>query len=440
MGATKKRYRYEIVPNPAQQRALARAFGCARVVYNDYIAFAQAERAAGRSHPSAYDALKLLTAAKKTPARAWLSEVSAVALQQSVIDAGAAYTNFFASATGTRKGRKVGYPKFKSKHRSADSIRLTGPNFTVNGGWQNTEPFTDSRTRLSTGRLAIPRVGDIPARWSRALPSKPSSVTVQREPDGRYFASFVVDVPDREPVPPTHAGRAAGLDMGLTDFAAVAYSDGTRELLENPRFARRAARKLARAQRLLSRKQKGSKNRARQVMKVARLHRHVKNQRLDHAHQVASILIRENQAITVETLSITGMAKTRLAKSIHDAGWGQFLTILEAKALEHGRAFTRMPRLFPSSQICAVCTKRDEPKPLNVRAWECPNCQTVLHRDFNAATNLLVAGGHPENLNACGEDVRRRLASNDETRSPSRSTNPPKPRPQSRRRRGNPRP
>lgn len=317
-------------------------------------------------------------------------------MQQAVRDADLAYRNFFNSLSGKRKGKRVGAPRFKRRGN-----RQTA-RFTKQAGFQVRQ------TTHEVAHLRVPKVGWVRFVLSRPLPSDPSSVTVIREPDGTFHLSFVVDVPADEPRAPAHPGRAAGLDMGLTDYAAIVYSDGTREKINNPRHLRTSERKLAKAQRALSRKQKGSANRVKARTRVARTHARVCHQRLDHAHQLAARLIRENQAVAVETLSITGMVKTRLAKSVSDAGWGQFLRVLEEKATEHGRGFAQVPGNFPSSQICAVCGVRDGKKPLHIRAWECA-CGTLLDRDYNAATNVL-AEGHSESVKACGREVRLQLA------------------------------
>jgi putative transposase len=240
-------------------------------------------------------------------------------------------------------------------------------------------------------------------RWSRELPSAPSSVTVIREPDGRYYASFVVD---REPslLPPV--SRTAGIDLGLVWFATIATGDGTVETIANPRHLRVAARRLAITQRRLSRKQKGSKNRTKARLRVAVAHRRVRDQRADHHHKLALGLIREHQAIAVEDLAVAALARTRLAKSVHDAGWTMFVRLLEAKAARHGRQVVKVGRWTPTSQTCSACGYRDGPKPLSIRAWACLACGTVHDRDVNAARNILVAAGLAETLTACGGHVR----------------------------------
>ncbi len=242
------------------------------------------------------------------------------------------------------------------------------------------------------------KVGDITVAWSRDLPSVPSSVTVIREPDGRYYASFVVE---REATPLPASDREIGIDLGLASLAAT--SDG--EVIGNPRFLRARERKLARAQRALSRRQKGSANRAKARRRVAVLHRKVRETRLDHAHKVALRLVRDNQAVYAEDLCVSGLARTRLAKSVHDAGWSQLLRLIEEKAARYGRTFARVGRFEPTSQVCSACGTKDGPKPLSIRRWACTACGTVHDRDVNAAKNILAAG-RADSLNACGAPVR----------------------------------
>jgi putative transposase len=218
------------------------------------------------------------------------------------------------------------------------------------------------------------------------------------ETDGRYYASFVVE---RAPAPLPPSDREVGVDVGLDRLAVT--SDG--EIIANPRFLRAKQRRLAQAQRALSRKQKGSANRARARRRVAVLHRQVREARLDHAHKIALWLVRDNQAVYAEDLAVSGLARTRLAKSVHDAGWGQLLRLLAEKAQYYGRGFYRVSRFVPTSQICNACGVIDGPKPLGVRTWTCAACGAVHDRDGNAARNILAAG-RAERLNACGGDVR----------------------------------
>ena len=392
-----KRYRYRAYPDQGQATALARLFGCVRVVFNDVIAAREAAHRIGSPFPSAGELSKrLLTAAKKTPQRAWLAEVSAVPLQQALTDADRAYRNFFASTIGRHKGRRVGVPRFKSK-RGKQSAR-----FTRNAG------FKTQQTTHGAGFLTLPKIGRVRFALSRPLPSEPSSVTVIREADGRYYLSFVVDVPTPEPLPLTD--RAAGVDVGLTDLVAIAYSDGAREKIANPKWLQTKERALARAQRSLARKQKGSQNRDKARHRVAALHRKVREARLDHHHKLARRLIDKNQVVVVEGLNVAALARTRMGKSVHDAGWSTLIRLVQEKAAEHGREVRVMARWEPTSQVCAVCGVKDGPKPLHVRQWTCRACGARLDRDYNAAVNIMLAAGLAENLNACGPDVRRTLA------------------------------
>ncbi len=374
------RYRYRLYPAPRQRQALARAFGCARVVYNDCLRVRDEAYAAGEKISDTEVQRRVITLAKLTPERAWLAEVASVALVQACQDARRAYKNWFDSLTGRRKGPKIRHPKPKRKH-GRQSIRMTRNGFALHGG-----------------RLYVAKVGDIKVEWSRDLPSVPSSVTVIREPDGRYYASFVVE---REATPLPDCDREVGIDLGLTSL--VVTSDG--EVVTNPRFYRAAQRRLRRAQRVVSRRKKGSANRVKARHRVAVLHRQVRDARLDHAHKAALRLVRDNQAVYTEDLAVSGLARTRLAKSIADAGWSQLMRCIEEKAAQYGRTFARIGRFEPTSQMCSACGVKDGPKPLAIRTWQCGECGTVHDRDVNAARNILAAG-RADKSNACEADVR----------------------------------
>ena len=376
------RYNYRLYPTPGQRAALARAFGCARVVFNDALRARQEAFAAGLPYLSDAELSARLTAAKASPERAWLDEVSAVVLQQALGDLNAAYRNFFASLTGQRKGPKIAPPRFRSRKDRRQAIRFTAnARFSVTPG----------------GRLRLPKIGDLSVRWSRALPSAPSSVTVIKDPAGRYFASFVVESqPDA--LAPTEP--VIGIDLGLTHFAVL--SDGRK--IASPRLLRRAQKKLRRAQRSLSRKQPGSQNRDKARVKVARAHARVADARREFHHQLSTALIRENQAVAVEDLAVKGLARTRMAGSVHDAGWSAFTAMLEYKAQLYGRRFYRIGRFEPTSQVCSACGVKDGPKPPHVRVWRCRGCGAWLDRDINAAVNVARAAGLA--VTACGAQVR----------------------------------
>ncbi|WP_459960930.1 RNA-guided endonuclease InsQ/TnpB family protein [Nocardia sp. IFM 10818] len=382
------RYRYRAYPTGGQKGMLAKAFGCARVVYNDAIRAREDARANGQ-RISDTDVQKLVvTQAKSTPERSWLAEVSAVVLVQACQDARRAYRNFYDSVVGKRKGRAVGAPRFRSRKDSRQSIRFTRNGFTV----------TERGVRLA-------KIGDVELVWSRELPSAPSSVTLIREADGRYYVSFVVER-DEAPLPP--AETAIGVDLGLNDLAVIAHSDGSSEKVANPRHLRRAERRLARAQKALSRKEKGSHNRDKARVRVARLNRKVRETRLDHHHKLARRLIHDNQVVAVEDLAVSGLARTRLAKSVHDAGWATLTRLLAEKAAQSGREVVRIDRWFPSTRTCSACGLVGDRKPLHVRQWVC-ECGAIHDRDINAAMNLLAAG-LAERQNACGPNVRLRIA------------------------------
>ncbi|MER5714801.1 RNA-guided endonuclease TnpB family protein [Streptomyces sp. NPDC002132] len=377
------RYSFRLYPDAGQQTALAKAFGCARVVFNDAVRAREDARRTGQPFPTAGElSRKLITEAKRTAGRVWLSEVSAVVLQQSLRDAESAYRNFFASLKGTRKGPKVGPPRLKSRKDARQSVR-----FTANARWSIT----------GSGRLHLPKIGAVKVKWSRALPADPTSVTVVKDAAGRYFASFVIDT---DPARMPQTDRTVGIDLGLTHFAVL--SDGTK--IDSPRFLRRAEKKLKKAHKELSRKQKGSKNRAKARLKVARAHAKVADARREFHHQLSTQLIADNQGIAVEDLSVTGLARTKLAKSVHDAGWAQFVSMLVYKAERYGRTLVKVGRFEPTSRTCSTCGAVDGPKPLNVREWTCAACGAVHDRDHNAAINVKTAAGLA--VSACGAPVR----------------------------------
>jgi putative transposase len=378
----KLRYNYRLDPCPRHQAAFGKAFGCARVVFNDALHAREAAHQAGEPYITDSDLSAWLTAIKKTPERAWLNEVSSIVLQQALADLNMAYRNFFASIKGTRKGPKLAKPRFRSRKDHRQAIRFAA----------------NARFRLlPNGKLRLPKIGDVPVRWSRPLPSEPSSVTVIKDSADRYFASFVVESgPTAHPATET----VIGIDLGLGHFAVL--SDGRK--ITAPQFLRRAENNLKRKRRELSRKQKGSRNRDEARIKAARAHAKVADARRDFHHQLSTALIRENQAVAVEDLAVRALGRTRLAKSVHDAGWSSFVAMLEYKARLYGREFHRIGRFTPTSQTCSACGVKDGPKPLHVRAWRCQGCGVWLDRDINAAVNVAKAAGLA--VTACRAQVR----------------------------------
>jgi putative transposase len=356
-------------------------------VYNDALAARKVARKAGLPYAKSTDLQKLvITGAKRTAERAWLASVGVDPLIQSLRDLDTAYRNFFDSVSGKRAGRPVGLPRFKSRKDSRQSLRFTRNGFRIRGN----------------GKLNLAKIGDVRVKWSRSLPADPSSATVILDPAGRYHVSFVVDV-EAEHLPEVAA--EVGIDLGLTTYAVM--SDGT--VIDNPRFLRKAEKRLKAAQRELSRKAKGSKNRAKARRKVAKAHAKVADTRMDWLHKQTTRIIRENQAVYLEDLNVRGLGRTRLAKSVHDAGWSTFRRMLEEKAARYGRHVGIIGQYEPTSQVCSACGVLDGPKPLSVREWTCAACGTVHDRDLNASRNILAAG-RADRLNACGGPVRPGVA------------------------------
>jgi putative transposase len=368
----KARYNYRIYPKQSQLMPLAKAFGSSRVVWNDaWWLYKVAERN-NLDRPSKISNL-VITQAKKTEERRWLSEVSSVVLQQSLRDLQQAWSNYFESKKGNRKGREVGKPKPKKKH-SKQAIRFASNAFSVH-----------------SQSVYLAKIGHVKVVFSRLLASKPSSVTIIKDTTGRYFASFVVEVPE-EVVSQTN--KSCGIDLGLTHFAILS----TGEKIENPRLHKKMLRKIKLANRRLAKAKKDSNRRKKRKLKLAKLHAKVKDQRTDFLHKLTTCLVAENQSLAVEDLNVAGMVKNRkLSRAISDAGWARFKTMLAAKCDKYARDLTIVNRWYPSSQICSCCGKSGGKKELNVREWECLFCNTVHDRDLNASINLdRWAGGQSD--------------------------------------------
>ena len=381
------RYRYRAYPTGPQRQALSQLFGCCRVAYNDTIALASSTYAIEKKYAGA-TALqhRVLTVAKATVERAWMNDVSGVALIQSVRDADLAYRNFFSSLKGTRRGKKVGLPTFKSRHDRNQSARFT-----------SAARYKVVVTSERAATLALPKIGPVPFVLSRALPSESSSVTVIREPDGRYYVSFVVRV--QNVAQPT-TGRRCGIDPGLEHFATICSVDidtgeETVSQIETPKFLRARARALRRSQQSHSRKRKGSNNREKARVKVSVQHRKVREARLDHAHQMAHRVVSGHDIIALENTNVEGMMKTRRAKSLADQSLAQFSRLIVEKAQRRGVVVVKVGKFFPSTQQCSSCSSITGPKgqsKLSVREWTCSECGVTHNRDVNAARNILVEG------------------------------------------------
>jgi putative transposase len=376
-------YKCRAYPDQEQASVLNRTFGCVRVVWNRTLAWRQQRYHAGKTGTTYAQASAYLTAMKATEELSWLSEVSSVPLQQAIRHRQAAYTALFA--------KRARYPRFKSRN-----------------GWQSAE-YTRSGFRWRDGALFLAKM-DEPLAFTWSWPGidpatvDPSTVTVSRDPCGRWYVSFAVDVPSPEQFPAT--GRVVGVDLGVKDFAVT--SDG--QQIANPRHLERRARNLARYQRRMARCQPGSANRAKARAKAARAHRKVRAARADFLHKASTSLVRDYDVIAVEDLAVQNMIRNRrLAKAIADCGWGTFRAMLEYKAARHGRRVIIVDRWYPSSKACSACGYVLASLGLKIRMWQCPSCGTRHDRDINAAKNILaavraVAGDTPGH--ACGADVR----------------------------------
>ena len=394
----KARYRYRIYPTFSQQVSLAKLFGCTRVVWNDALAHCIKEYRSGNKKPTNGALQKqFITHAKKTQERSWLSEVSNIALQQSLNDLDQAYQNFFKSCKGERKGKSVKPPKFK-KRRNAQSARFTTGGFKVH-----------------KNSVYIAKIGFIKTAWSRKLSSKPSSATVIKDSAGRYFVSFVVEI-QPELLPQT--GETCGIDLGIINFAT--FDDGQK--VKAPKPLKKNLKRLRKRQKSLSRKQKGSKRREVARQKVAKLHAKIKDIRTDFLHKLSTKVVKENQLIALEDLNVNGLIKNRkLSRAISDLGWREFRTFLEGKAEKYGREFRIIDRWQPTSQICSCCGEKGGKKELSVREWTCLWCSAIHDRDINAANNILkVAGGQSETLNGRGglRKTTAKVAAADEASTP----------------------
>ncbi|WP_240944135.1 RNA-guided endonuclease InsQ/TnpB family protein [Micromonospora thermarum] len=357
-----------------------RTFGCVRVVWNRTLAARHARWHAERKSTSYAETDRALTELKKVPDLAFLNEVSSVPLQQTLRHQHNAMTAFFA--------KRARYPRYKSRH-----------------GRQSAS-YTRSAFRMRDGQLSLGKTpGTLSFVWSwpkvDVTALDPTTVTVSRDPDGRWFVTFAVDV--EAPPAPDPTGQVVGVDLGLTDFAVLS----TGERVPHPRHMQRRERRLKRYQRMMARKEKGSNNRAKAKRKVARAHSRVRDARRDFLHKTSTNMVRRFDAIAVEDLAVANMVRNRsLAKAISRTGWAEFREMLTYKAHRDGRTVTVVDRWYPSSKTCSACGRLLAQLSLGTRRWTCPGCGTRHDRDVNAAKNIAVAAGLVETMNACGADVR----------------------------------
>lgn len=393
-----KAFVVRLYPNAAQVERINRTLGCARFVYNHFLARrieTYRQDGKGMTYAATDKALTLL---KREEGTVWLAEVDKFALQQSLRDLERAYQNFF--RTARKSGKKVGFPKFKKK-RTSEAYRTQ---------------FTNNNIELGEGRIKLPKLGWVKTRGQRDTQGKILNVTVRRVYEGHYEASVLceVEIPYLSAAPKF----AAGVDVGIKDFAIVTDGEGEFTHHANPKYYRSTLRRLRKAQQTLSRRKKGSARHGKAKTKLARIHRRVANKRQDFIHKLTTSLVRGYEIIGTEHLKPDNMRKNRaFALSISDAGWGEFIRQLEYKATWYGRLVCKISPYFPSSQMCHDCgVKNPAVKNLTVREWTCPNCGETHDRDENAALNIrreaLVAAGISDTQNARRECVSPALAGN----------------------------
>lgn len=372
-------FEYRIYPSAGQKVLLQKTFGCCRWVYNKVLAMRRDEYARMGKSKCINSYITQIPTWKKTDAP-WLCEVDSTALQQSLRDLYKAYRNFF------RAPGKVGFPKFKSK--------------------QGRQSYRTSRFEVvDEHHVKLPKLGVVKARVSHSIEGRILSATVKQVPSGKYFVTVCcTDVPKLQLL---KTSKVVGIDLGIKTEIVCSNE----RIFESPKAYGKAQHKLAREQRKLSRKQKGSANYAKQKRKVALCHEKIANQRKDFTNKATTALVNENQVICAETLNVKGMVKNRrLAKSVADAAFGEILRQLAYKCEWRGRKFVQVSMWYPSSKTCSCCGHIQN-MPLQKRTYRCPSCGMVMNRDLNAAKNILTEGlrmlgqDMPE-VNACEEGVR----------------------------------
>ena len=372
---TRKVYKYRLEPTSEQEHKLSCNTGARRFAFNWGLARRKEHyKTTGKSLSYNRQAAEL-TELKKS--EEWMNNVDSQSLQQSLKDLNKAFVNFFE--------HRAGFPQFKSRKGRTQSFRVP------------------QRVKVNDNKVYCPKIGWLKFRKSQEIEGTTKSATFKKDATGKWFVCIVTEqeIPDVQlPIP-----EAVGLDLGLKDFAVLS----TGERVESPKFYRQSERKLARAQRVLSRRKKGSNRRRKAKLRVAVVHAKTRNKRNDFLHKVSTGIVSRFNTICIEDLSVKGLAKTKLAKSVCDAGWGEFCRQLAYKVLWSCKRLSKINRWFPSSKLCGVCGEINKNLTLSDREWTC-SCGAIHDRDWNAAWNILVEGlvavGHTETLNFRGACVR----------------------------------
>lgn len=359
-----KAFKYRIYPNKKQKELIQKTFGCTRFVYNYFLDLRIKKYKENKKSLSYNETSKLLTQLKKE--LEWLKEPDKDSLQKSLKDLDMAYQKFFKEHSG--------YPKFKSKKNNYKSYRTS---------------CTNNNIAFVNRHIKLPKLGYVKTRDKQTPQGRILNATISQEPNGHYYCSLCctdVEMPQYQ-----KTNKNVGIDLGIVDFAIL--SDGNK--IENPRFYEKSEKKLAKLQRELSRKTIGSSNWNKARIKVAKLQKHISNQRTDFLHKLTTDIIKNHDKICIEDLDVKSMketdSKTR-NKRVGDVSWSEFRRQLTYKSQWYGRNLSVIDRYYPSSQICYVCGYRDGKKSEDIRQWTCPHCNSELDRDTNAAINILNEG------------------------------------------------